>query len=140
MKTLISTIIVILTLAGSCFLGLVPGLPWKGIISTAEAVIGRPATPMSYAGVARRSVYRGAVVAPVAAAAVVTATVATGAAASQQAAATQKAAAAQAAAPVAQLPQGCTAAADATGIYNCNGARYRAAYQGNAIVYVPQAP
>ena len=29
-----------------------PGLP--GFVSTAEAIVGRPLTPMSYAGVARR--------------------------------------------------------------------------------------
>jgi hypothetical protein len=45
------------------------GLFWSGefsphgyarLVSTAEAIIGRPLTPVSYAGVARRSVYRGA--------------------------------------------------------------------------------
>jgi hypothetical protein len=28
---------------------------WGGLVPTAEAVVGRPATPVSYAGVARRS-------------------------------------------------------------------------------------
>ena len=42
------------------------GLLWNGeltpggFISTAHAVIGRPLTPMSYAGVARRTTYRAA--------------------------------------------------------------------------------
>jgi len=31
----------------------IPGLP--GLVSTAEAVVGRPLTPVSYAGVARRT-------------------------------------------------------------------------------------
>lgn len=31
-----------------------------GIATTAEAIIGRPVTPMSYAGVARRTTYRAA--------------------------------------------------------------------------------
>ena len=34
----------------------IPGLP--GFVSTAEAIIGRPLTPMSYAGVARRTARR----------------------------------------------------------------------------------
>jgi len=46
---------------------LVVGLSWSGklipnqagqLISQAEAIIGRPLTPMSYAGVARRTVRR----------------------------------------------------------------------------------
>jgi hypothetical protein len=44
----------------------------KGFVTSAEAVIGRPLTPMSYAGVARRTTRRavavGAATAPVAAA------------------------------------------------------------------------
>jgi hypothetical protein len=35
------------------------------LMSEAQAIIGRPLTPMSYAGVARRSTYRAVVVAPV---------------------------------------------------------------------------
>ncbi len=34
----------------------IPGLP--GFVSTAEAVVGRPLTPVSYAGVARRTARR----------------------------------------------------------------------------------
>lgn len=34
----------------------IPGLP--GFVSTAEAIVGRPLTPMSYAGVARRTARR----------------------------------------------------------------------------------
>ena len=37
----------------------VPGV--HGFVSTAEAIIGRPLTPMSYAGVARRTARRCAV-------------------------------------------------------------------------------
>lgn len=37
-------------------LGLVPPAPV--LLAPAHAIIGRPATPMSYAGVARRSTYR----------------------------------------------------------------------------------
>ena len=35
----------------------IPGV--QSFVSTAEAVVGRPLTPMSYAGVARRSARRG---------------------------------------------------------------------------------
>lgn len=34
------------------------GLSWPGLVSRAEAVIGRPLTPLSYAGVARRTTRR----------------------------------------------------------------------------------
>jgi hypothetical protein len=34
----------------------IPGVP--GFVSTAQAVVGRPLTPVSYAGVARRSARR----------------------------------------------------------------------------------
>src|SRR5574342_957127 len=64
-----------------------------GFVSDAEAIIGRPLTPMSYAGVARRSMYREAAV--VSTAAVTSAAVATSAAANM---AYANAAAAQAAA------------------------------------------
>jgi hypothetical protein len=37
----------------------IPGV--HGVIATAEAIIGRPLTPMSYAGVARRTARRCAV-------------------------------------------------------------------------------
>lgn len=37
----------------------IPGVP--GFVSTAEAVVGRPLTPVSYAGVARRTARRCAV-------------------------------------------------------------------------------
>jgi hypothetical protein len=84
-----------------------------GIAADAHAIIGRPLTPMSYAGVARRSVRRGAVVAPVAVGA---AAVGVGVAA--------------AAVPV--LPVGCTAYAP------CGGVTYAPAYSGPSVVYVPR--
>ena len=115
----------------------------------AAAIIGRPLTPMSYAGVARRTTRR--VVA-------VEATAATSYTASQQAAtAQQQAATAQQQATTAQqqaavaakqagaavgtvvhtLPSGC-AAAPKGGVeyYKCGNAYYRSAFQGNNLVYV----
>jgi hypothetical protein len=41
--------------AGVAWNGEVPLTSGSGLVSTAEAVVGRPATPVSYAGVARRS-------------------------------------------------------------------------------------
>lgn len=139
---------------------LIPASPLQiGLIGQAQAVIGRPATPVSYAGVARRSAYRGAAYATTAAVAT-TAVVATSAvvasnaaaanAASQQAAAAaaqQAAAAAQSpgtpaiGAIVTELPGACSAVAINGIEYNdCNGVYYRATFQGNNLVYVVQTP
>jgi hypothetical protein len=92
---------------------------------TAHAVVGRPLTPMSYAGVARRTtrraVYSGAAYGggygygyPAAGA------YAAGAAAGA------------AAATVSTLPAGC---AMAGGIYTCGAVRYRPYYEGPNLVY-----
>ncbi len=83
-----------------------------GFGAEAHAIIGRPLTPMSYAGVARRSVRRTAYAAPA---------VAAGAAVG---------AAAVAAHPV--LPAGCVAYAP------CGGVVYRPVYSGPTVVYMPQ--
>jgi len=59
-----------LTLVTAAFATAVTGLFWSGdlrighrfgLVTEAQAIIGRPLTPMSYAGVARRTVRRGAV-------------------------------------------------------------------------------
>src|SRR5262249_8323922 len=88
----------------------------------AHAVIGRPLTPMSYAGVARRTTrraaYAGAVAAPapgVAAAPVV-----------------------PTAGVVTTLPGGCARADAAGGVYyQCGAARYQPYYYGSTLVYRP---
>lgn len=134
--------------------GLVIRLP-----GAAHAVVGAPMTPMSVAGVARRTTYR--------VVAAETATVAAAGAAQQQAVAQQQAATAkqqQATAQqqaaiaqqqaaiqqnaggalaigtvVAALPAGC--AAEAYGgveYYRCGNSYYRAAFQSNNLVYVVQ--
>lgn len=72
----------------------------------AHAVVGRPATPVSYAGVARRTSRR------TTAAVATTATVASG--------------------TVTTLPTGC---AFAGGIYTCGAVRYRPYYDGPTVVY-----
>ncbi len=83
-----------------------------GSAGDAQAIIGRPLTPMSYAGVARRTVRRTAYVGA--------------------AAAYGTAAAYRYAAPVPAMPVGC-----APGV-NCGGVTYQPAYQGPNVVYVPQ--
>jgi hypothetical protein len=138
-----------------------------GFINNAEAIIGMPRTPLSFAGVARRSMYRGAAVATTAAvtsAAAMNAAAANAAyadaaaaqasaanAAAAQAAAAQASAAAGAAQAassalpvgtiVPSLPPGCTSTViGGVNYFNCNGVYYRAGFQGNNIVYIVSAP
>jgi len=138
-----------------------------GLISDAEAIIGMPWTPMSYAGVARRSMYREAAVASTVAvtnAAAMNAAAANMAAANaaQAQAAAANAAAAQAAAAnaaaaaanaqraasqlpigtmVPNLPPGCNSTViGGVDYFNCGGVFYRAGFQGNNIVYIVSQP
>jgi len=137
-----------LVLASTLLLAIAEILPSSpvhvGLMGDAHAIIGMPFTPVSYAGVARRTAYRETeVVAATAAAAT---------------AAQHSAAAAQAAKPppppsppaggplpigmvVAKLPPGCVSA-PVSGIeyYLCSGNYYRASFQGNNLVYVVQKP
>lgn len=117
-----------------------------GLIGEANAVFGRPLTPVSFAGVARRTTRR-AVVYGSAAAASTTAAATT--ASQPQQAAPAPAAPPPAPAPssgdvpigtiVASLPAGCTSAPEGgVQYYQCDGTRYRAAFQGNNLVYVAQ--
>jgi hypothetical protein len=117
-----------------------------GLIKDANAIFGRPLTPVSFAGVARRTTRR-AVVYGSAAAASTTAAATTAAQTQQPAPA--PAAPPPAAAPssggvpegtvVTTLPSGCTKAPEGgVQYYLCSGTRYRAAFQGNNLVYVAQ--
>lgn len=83
---------------------------------SAEAVIGRPLTPVSYAGVARRTtrraVRRGAYAAPTYVAPAPTTTVVT------------------------TLPTGCTEVASGdTTVYQCGDDSYTPSYSGTTVVY-----
>ena len=133
-----------------------------GAVSALEtsAIVGAPATPVSVAGVARRTTRRTVAVASSANAAAATASAAQASAASAQAsaaaasAASAQAAAAQAAASapapsgapavgtiVTALPPGCTQVQKNGQAYsNCGGVYYRAAFQGENLVYVVQRP
>jgi len=128
------------------------------LLQEAHAVVGAPLTPVSAAGVARRTTRR-AVVATTsttqAAAADTAAVQQQQAATAQQQAATaqQQAATAQQQAAVAARPPGAPAAgavvtalpagckpetSNGVEYQNCGGVYYRAAFQGNNLVYVVQ--
>ena len=132
----------------------------------ATAIVGRPATPVSVAGVARRTTVRVATTSAVAVSSTAAASsaAATSAAAQQQAVAQQQAATAQQQQAVAKqqaevaqqqaqaagvvpvgtveaaLPAGCVAAPKGgVEYYQCGPNYYRAAFQGNNLVYVSVA-
>src|SRR5262250_245115 len=126
-----------------------------GFVGNAEAIIGMPMTPLSVAGVARRSMYREAVATSVVTSAAVAnaaaaQTAAANAAAAQAAAANAAAAtaAAQQAASglpvgtiVPNLPPGCNSTViGGINYFNCNGVYYRAGFQGNSVVYIVSTP
>jgi uncharacterized iron-regulated membrane protein len=142
-----------------------PQAPWGlTLVRDAHAIIGRPLSPISVAGVARRTTYRAVAYGSTATAAATSATAQQQAAtaqqqsatAQQQAAAAQQPAAAgqkppaQAAAPagtpavgsiVKTLPAGCVQEAKGGVEYQrCGNVYYRAAFQGNSLVYVVQQP
>jgi len=129
-----------------------------GLVRDAEAVVGVPVSPVSVAGVARRTAVR---------------TTAAASASSQQAAAAsqqqaqvsqqqaqvgqqqaqvaqQQAATAQAQAAAAKLPvgttvsalpQGCTSAqVSGASYFNCGGTYYKPSFQSNNVVYVVAQP
>jgi hypothetical protein len=135
-----------------------------GLVSDAEAIVGMPWTPLSFAGVARRSMYREAVAASAMNAAAMNAAAANAAAANAAAAqaAAANAAAAQAAAAnaaaaaaaaqraaaalpigttVPYLPPNCTSTLiNGVNYFNCGGVYYRAGFQGNSVVYIVSVP
>lgn len=139
MKTLMKTLTLCLALAGLWLADLAPEAPFLPVIvADAEAIIGRPVTPVSYAGVARRTTRRA-----------VYATSASTAYAEQEAAAAQQQAAAsqqQAAANrlptgtvVTALPSGCESTdVDGVTLFNCGGVMYKPTFQSSNLVYVVQ--
>lgn len=129
------------------------------LVAEAHAVVGAPLTPLSVAGVARRSTVRAASATSANTAANTSATSQQQAATAQQQQATaeQQAATAQQQAATAQQQQAAAAGAPAVGTVvnalpagcvpqtqdgveyqNCAGVYYRAAFQGNNLVYVVQ--
>jgi hypothetical protein len=142
MKIAFKTVVFVGSLWFMFSVGFIDQIPLKiAFVTEAEAIIGAPLTPMSCAGVARRTTRR--VVETEAVVATTTAATATAAAA----ASAPKPAAAPAAPPavsavpigtvVQTLPAGCTSV-DVSGVSysDCGGVFYKAAFQGNNLVYV----
>lgn len=106
--------------------------PELTFVNNAEAIIGAPRTPMSYAGVARRSVRRGGVavaVAPLPPTVVVVNTPASAAA--------TPVTTVPVGTVVQALPSGCSSVTVSGVSYSdCGGAFYKTAFQGNKLVYV----
>lgn len=100
------------------------------LAAPAQAVVGRPLTPVSVGGVARRSTRR--------------AVYATNASQQQQQQEQQQAQQAQQAANalpkgtvVSALPAGCTSVTvDGVNLFNCGGTMYQPKFQSNQLVYV----
>jgi len=136
-----------------------------GWVGNAEAIIGLPFTPFSFAGVARRSMYRhalwtgaamSAVAANAAAANYAAANAAAASAAAANTAAAQAAASSAAASAAAAqraaaslpigstvpyLPPNCTSSViSGTNYFNCGGIYYKPGFQGNHIVYIVSQP
>mgnify|MGYP001813345070 CR=1 FL=1 len=118
-----------------------------GLVRDANAVFGRPLSPVSFAGVARRTTRRAVVYGSAAASSAEAETTAS----QTQQPAPAPAPAAPPSAPAATggalpigtivtaLPAGCTSAPEGgVEYYKCDGTRYRVAFQGNNLVYVVQ--
>lgn len=139
MKTLIKTLSFAVAMAGLWLMDLSPEAPFLPVIvADAEAVIGRPVTPVSYAGVARRTTRRAVYETSASTAAAEQ----EAAAAQQQAAASQQQAAANrlpAGTVVTALPSGCeSTTVDGVSLFNCGGVMYKPSFQSNNLVYVVQ--
>ncbi len=108
-------------------------------ISQAEAIIGRPLTPLSYAGVARRTAWRGGAAWAYGAAPIVVGA-ATAVAANDIVVANSQPLL-EVGTVVATLPDDCySTLVNNINYQKCGGVYYRPAYQGNNLVYVVSAP
>jgi hypothetical protein len=136
MKKLNNQIFLFLAIAALWLVDLAPETPWTPVfVGSAEAVVGRPLTPVSGAGVARRTTRR-----------VVAAESTSASSQQQQQAAQQQAAPAPAPAPagappsgtiITALPAGCESVViDNANYFNCSGVYYQPTFQGNNLVYV----
>jgi multidrug efflux pump subunit AcrA (membrane-fusion protein) len=166
MKTFLMPISLTVALVFMSVADFLPNSPLRlGFVRNAEAIIGMPWTPLSFAGVARRSMYReaawnaaavNAAAANAAAANMAAANAAAAQAAAANAAAAQAAAANAAAAAanaqraaaalpigttVPYLPPGCDSTViNGINYFNCGGVYYRAGFQGSNVVYIVSVP
>jgi hypothetical protein len=140
MKIGFKTLVFVLSLMVIMCVDFVDQTPPKvAFVREAEAIIGAPFTPLSYAGVARRTTRR--VVATEAAVATTAAASATAAAASAPQPAAPPASTGPSAIPIGTvvqaLPSGCTSVVvNGVSYSDCRGVFYKAAFQGNNLVYV----
>lgn len=129
-KVLFAGLSLSLTLVGAALVQeTMPGMGFR-VISSAEAIVGRPLTPVSYAGVARRTTRRTVAYTGAATAAAVGTAAAAGAAAAQAPPPPPPASNL-----VASLPPGCPAV-DAN--FVCGGYSYHPMLQGSTVVYAVQ--
>lgn len=133
MKNTFKPIFIVIALAGLWSMDFSPGIPFVPVfVADAEAIVGRPLTPVSVGGVARRTTRR----------AVVYSSSASASAAQQQAAAAEQQAAANrlpAGTVVTALPSGCQSTnVDGVSLFNCGGVMYKPTFQSNNLVYVVQ--
>lgn len=113
------------------------------MLKEAHAVVGMPATPVSVAGVARRSAVRTTAVVATSAAVATSATVASSAAKppSPPPPPASPVPAFPVGTVISALPAGC-AGVQLKGVtyFNCQGTYFRPAYQGQNVVYIVEAP
>jgi hypothetical protein len=140
MKKAIKTLIFISLLAIALGLDLTWDRTLKmTFIKSAEAIIGMPFTPMSYAGVARRTTRR--VVYADTAVVASTAAAATASAAAYNPPPQQPPPQTSGGVPIGtvvqSLPGGCkSVTVNGTEYHDCSGSFYKTAFQGNNLVYV----
>jgi len=121
-----------------------PWVPPGVFVNEAAAIIGRPLTPLSYAGVARRTsrrVFRRNMAYSSAAATTYATTPAPAPAQHASPPAARPAGAPPVGTVVTKLPSGCVSSPKG-GIeyYNCGGVFYRPVVQGNNLVYMVENP
>jgi hypothetical protein len=133
MKILCKIVVMVSVFLGLWTLNFTDQSQWMpALVTPAQAVIGRPVSPVSYAGVARRTTRR----------AVAVGSASASASQQQQAQQQQQPAPQQAAAPtagtvVSALPPGCTSTVvDGVNLFNCSGVMYQPMFQSNNLVYV----
>ena len=128
MRNIFKPVLVALALTVLWSMDFSPDAPFEPVfVGDAKAVVGRPLTPVSVGGVARRTTRRAVVYSSS------TSSAEAAAAAQQQAAATRL----PAGTVVTALPSGCESmTVDGVSMFNCGGVMYQPQFQSNNLVYV----
>jgi hypothetical protein len=134
MKILRKIVVLVSVFLGLWTLNFTDQPQWIPVLVTpAEAVIGRPVSPGSVAGVARRTTRRAVAVGSASA----SASQQQQAQQQQQPAPQQAAGSPAAGTVVSALPPGCTSTVlDGVNLFNCSGVMYQPMFQSNNLVYV----